>query len=305
MNRRDFVKQGSAFAAGSIIPISCSGPKKEQAMTEPVVEKPAKGLTNFGLQLYTLRNELPNGKDEVLQKVSEIGFQQLEMYMFEGQHHLGWPVNEFKQKLDDLGLKVISTHVPTGNGAPDTPGTFINGFDKVIEEANILGQKYLVCPYLTDSERTSLDDYKKILEMLNNAGEKCNAAGIQLCYHNHDFEFEEMEGEVPLLMMLENSDKATLQFELDIYWSTRGGFDALELFNKYPGRFPLWHVKDMSKTDPMETTYVGAGSIDFANILKNSGNSGLDIPIVEQEHYPIPVYEGLEKSHEFMRTVEI
>ena len=139
---------------------------------------------------------------------------------------------------------------------------------------------------------------------MNRAGEQCRAAGITFCYHNHEFEFEELEGKVPMELMIEETDPDTVQIELDIYWSTFANRDAVELFKKYPNRFPLWHVKDMNKEKPNETTYVGGGSIDYADIFKRSKKSGMEYYFVEQEHYPIEVFEGMQKSYDYMKAIK-
>ena len=132
---------------------------------------------------------------------------------------------------------------------------------------------------------------------------KCKEAGLTFCYHNHDFEFMELDGRVPMEMIIEETDVDKVQIELDIYWSTVAGRDAKALFDKYPNRFVLWHVKDKSKVAD-ETTFIGDGSIDYQAIFANSANSGMEYFFVEQEHYPTPVFEGIQKSFEFLRSMK-
>ena len=306
MKRRKFVKQGSALAAGGLL-WSCGGSSSTSDSKEMINEPNEKiptVLKEPGIQLYSLRNELPSDRKGVLKKISEIGYKYLETYLLEDEHHLGFEISEYKKILDDLGLQVMSGHIPTGRVAPEINGTLVNNFEKVIEDAQFLGQKYIVCPYLEDSERTSLDDYKKTIELLNISGEKCKAAGITFCYHNHEFEFIEMDGTVPMEMIIEGTEADKVQIELDIYWTTVAGRDAKALFDKYPGRFVLWHVKDKSKIAE-ETTFVGDGSINYAEIFKNSENSGLEYYFVEQEHYPTPVFEGIKQSFDYLQRVKI
>ena len=304
MKRRKFVKQTSAFAAGGML-LSCSPSGEKKASVEEIETSaaPSPETKDLGIQLYSLRNELPDDRLGVLQKISDIGYKYLETYLLEGEHHLGYPIAEYKKMLDDMGLQVMSGHIPTGRTAPELEGTLVNNFEKAIEDAIYLGQKYIVCPYLQDSERTSLDDYKATIELLNKSGEKCKEAGITFAYHNHEFEFEEMEGQIPMEMIIEQTDPDICQIELDIYWSTFAGRDAIELFNKYPNRFALWHVKDMNKENREETTFVGGGSIDYSRIFQNAQNSGMEYFFVEQEHYPTPVFEGIESSFKHLQSI--
>ena len=306
MKRRQFVKQGSAIAACGVL-WSCGalGESKNEAAvsTEPASE--AEGLKDIGLQLYSLRNELPSDREGVLKSISNIGYKYLETFLLEGKHHLGFPIADYKKMLDDLGLQVLSAHIPTGRNNPDLVGSMTNAFEKVIEDANYLGQKYIVCPHLAESERTSIDDYKSTIELFNSCSEQCKAAGITFAYHNHAFEFAELDGQVPMELIIEQSDPDLVKIELDIYWSTRAGRDAIELFNKYPNRFVLWHVKDMSKTNQDETTVVGQGSIDYANIFKNGGNSGMEYFFIEQEHYPIPAIDGIKQGFDHLKTIKV
>ena len=276
------------MAAGTMM-WSCMGPEK---LKEP------------GIQLYSLRNELPDDRAGILRAISDIGYKYLETYLMGGKHHLGYDVTEYKSMLDDLGLQVMSGHIPTGRTNPEVEGSLVNNFEKTLEDANYLGQKYIVCPYLADSERTSLDDYKKTIELLNASGEKCKSAGITFAYHNHEFEFIEMDGVVPMEMIIEESDPDLVKIELDIYWSTRGKRDAVEMFNKYPNRFVLWHVKDMNKQRPEETTFVGDGSIDYARVFENRANSGMEYYFVEQEHYPTPALDGIQKSFDYLNALK-
>lgn len=307
MQRRKFVKQGTALAAGGVL-WSCgaSTESKTNASNQMDVTSEAKrGLGDFGIQLYSLRFELPNDRAGVLKKISDIGYKYLETYVMDGKHHLGFPIADYRKMLDDLGLQVLSAHIPTGRPQPELVGSLTNNFEKVIEDAHYLGQRYIICPYLQESERTSLDDYKATIDLLNACGEKCKAAGITFCYHNHDFEFLELEGQVPMEMIIEQTDPELVQMELDIYWSTKAGRDTFELFDKYPNRFALWHVKDMSKTRENETTFVGDGSINYAEIFQKARNTGMEHFFVEQEHYPTPVFEGLQKSFEYLNALKV
>ena len=126
----------------------------------------------------------------------------------------------------------------------------------------------MVCAYLSPQERGSLDHYKKLADIFNKAGETCKKSNIQFCYHNHDFEFEVQDGVFPYDILLDKTDKNLVKMEMDLYWIKKAGQDPLALFQKHPGRFPLWHVKDMSKEADQIFTEVGNGIIDFKTIFQ-------------------------------------
>ena len=132
-------------------------------------------------------------------------------------------------------------------------GTMLHGWDKAVDDAAAAGIKYMVCAYLSTDERGDLDHYKKVADELNTAGERCKKAGIQLCYHNHDFEFIKQGDQFPYEILL-STDKDLVKMEMDIYWITKAGQDPIALFNQHPGRFPLWHVKDMDNTSNKDFT---------------------------------------------------
>ncbi|MDA0194880.1 MAG: sugar phosphate isomerase/epimerase [Bacteroidetes bacterium] len=304
MKRRKFVKQGSALAAGGLL-YSCGGSSTTQSTEstegEETVEE-VKKLDDIGIQLYTLRNELQaDGADRaaILKKVADVGYKHVEMYMLGGKHHLGYTREEFKSILDDLGMRVTSAHV--GIGGPDNPMTLTNGFEQVIDDAVFLGQKYIVCPHPGRIE--SIDAWKAKIDIFNGCGEQCKAAGVQFGYHNHALEFEEVDGQIPFDIIMQNSDPSIIQFELDMYWSIMAGAGSVELFNKYPNRFPLWHVKDMSKEKENETTFLGGGSIDYESVFANGGNAGRDLFYVEQEHYPIDAYQSIQKCYDYLSAI--
>ncbi|RYD69534.1 MAG: sugar phosphate isomerase/epimerase, partial [Sphingobacteriales bacterium] len=128
-------------------------------------------------------------------------------------------------------------------------------------------------------------------------------AGIQMAYHNHDFEFKDFDGKTGFDILLAETDPGLVKIEMDIYWVVRGGADPVDLFKKHPGRFPLWHVKDMDKTDPGRNTEVGTGKIDFKKIFAHAKLAGLDFPFVEQENFTIDPYESIAKSAAYLKGI--
>jgi sugar phosphate isomerase/epimerase len=179
-------------------------------------------------------------------------------------------------------------------------------FDKdgqqTIDAALTVGHKYIVIPHLDESIRKSLDDYKLVAERVNKAALLCKKNNIKLAYHNHDFEFTKLEGNTcGYDILLNECDKDLVDLEMDLFWVVTAGFDPIELFKKHPGRFKMWHVKDMDKSDPKKQTEVGSGSINFKQIFANAKLSGLEYFFVEQENLPVPGDEKIKKSIQYLK----
>lgn len=258
--RRQFLKL-SALGLGvaglglSVLPLS--------AQTNTSVAKVVPGL-----QLYTLRDLMAKSVADTLKLVAGVGYTQLEFAGYYDQS-----ATQLKKIMDSEGLSAPSAHVPLDVMQKD--------LDKVIEQALVMGHTYLVLPYLMDTDRKTIDQYKALAAFLNKAGEKIQAAGMQLTYHNHDFEFIKLSGEVPYDVLLNETDSKLVQMELDLYWVVKAGLSPLELFAKQPGRFPLWHVKDMDKAGGFAD--VGKGVIDFKPIFAKADAAGLRHAFVERD----------------------
>jgi sugar phosphate isomerase/epimerase len=263
-SRRDFLRNG-AFAAAAL-----SLPVKSLLAHAPAPYKP---LGNFGIQLWTVKEDLAANAKDTLKKLSVDGFKQIES--FEGKQGIfwGWKNTEFKKYMDDLGMNIISAHC-----------NISDGFEKKAAEAAEIGMKYLICPY--KGPQKSIDDFKRFADEFNKAGEICKKNGIRFAYHNHDYSFKAMNGEVPQEVMMKGTDKNLVDFEMDIYWVVAAGEDPKVWFDKHPGRFKLCHVKDLAKTAKgHESVQLGKGTIDFASILKAGNAKGLKYYIVEQEAF--------------------
>ena len=283
-NRRDFIKKTSLFASavafGSLT--SCnndSGGNEKKADTSniPTTVVPAgKPLGDFGLQLYTLRDDLPKDPKGILKQVAAFGYKQLEG--FEGAMGLWWGMNaaDFKKYLDELSVTMISSHCDT-----------TKNFEKKAAEAAQVGLKYLVSPYV--GKQKTLDDYKKIAAQFNKNGEICQKNGIRFAYHNHDYSFVQQDGQYPQDILMNNTDASLVDFEMDMYWVVTAGADPEAWLKKYGNRFRLCHVKDRSKTAKPEdhdaSVDLGTGSIDFSKLLKTASENGMQYYIVEQERY--------------------
>lgn len=235
----------------------------------------AKPIKNVGLQLYTLRSELAKDPEGTLKRVAEIGYKEVETFGYGGGKFFGKTPGEFKQLLTSLGLTTPSGHYMPNNLKKD--------WNVAVEHAAEVGQKYMMCAFLFPQDRKTIDDYKKLCETLNTAGGTCQKAGIQFGYHNHDFEFQTLDGQVPYQVMLKGTDPKLVKMELDLYWAIHAGQDPVALFKQNPGRFPLVHLKDMAKTEKREFAEVGTGSVDFQRILDARKIGGIEHYFVEQD----------------------
>ncbi len=247
-----------------------------------------KKLSKIGLQLYTVRKNMERDTPETLRSVAALGIREVEFAGYFGQ-----TPEKLKSLLKELGLAAPSAHISTATLRKDLP--------KAIEDAKIIGHQYLVLGYLPEEERSSLDDYKKLAELLDRAGEECRRAKIQFAYHNHDFEFKKTDGKIPFDLILAETDAQNVKMELDLYWITKAGFDPLDYFEKYSGRFPLVHVKDMD--DKKSFTEVGRGTIDFKKIFANARKAGIRHYFIEQDQTPAEPLESIKTSVKYLREL--
>jgi sugar phosphate isomerase/epimerase len=287
MKRREFIQQSALATAGAFALSSFTfAPNKK-----------------IGLQLYSLRDVIGKDVKGVLEKVAKFGYKELEAYSYNDGKIFNLKYKEFADQAKSLGMKVTSGHHLLGKSESNKAmkGTLMNDWERAVIDAKEVGQEFMVVAYLTADERTSLDDYKKICEALNKGGEICKKNGIRLNYHNHDFEFEKLDGVVAYDLMLKELDPKLVGMEMDLYWVHVANQSPLDYFAKYPGRFEQWHVKDMDKVDPKKQVDVGTGRIDFKSIFAKAKQAGLKHFYVEQEAYPVSSIESVEKS---IRNVE-
>jgi sugar phosphate isomerase/epimerase len=290
MKRRTFIQQSSCVAAGTVLVPGLLG----------CAESPSQ--KSIGIQLYTLKDIIGKDVRGTLKQVADIGFKELESYGYSDGKNFNLPYREFNKMANDLGLTIVSGHYGTGYGAPDMKGSLVNDWERAVEDAKNAGQKYMAIAWLHPQERQSLDDYKKVCAQMNQANEVCRKAGITFAYHNHEFEFEPLEGRIPYDVMCEELDES-IALELDIYWSTFANFDALELFKKYSGRIHLWHVKDMDRDKRERQTDVGSGSIDYKSIFKAADSSGMKHFFLEQEYFNTPQIEAITKGYNYLKGI--
>jgi sugar phosphate isomerase/epimerase len=259
----------------------------------------------IGLQLYTVRDAMAKDPAAALAKVAKLGFNSVEGATYTGTElFYGMNAKGFSSLLNQEGLIMPSAHYRLGeelvNGASQM-GTILNDWKKAVDDAAAVGVKYMVCAYLSQAERGNLEHYKTVAGMLDVAGQTCKQAGIQLCYHNHDFEFIQEDGKYPYETLLANTDPDLVKMEMDLYWITKAGQDPIALFNKYPGRFPLLHMKDMDKTPEKKFTEVGNGIIDFKKILAQSKKAGMKYFFVEQDVCPGDPFDSIAQSISYIK----
>lgn len=265
-NRRDFLRQGSLLLAGTAL-----APRIASAFPGNAP------LGTYGLQLYTLRDDLPKDPKGILKQVSAMGYKQLES--FEGDQGMFWGLGNkgFKKYVGDLGMTIVSSHCDC------TPA----GFDKKAADAGEIGMKYLINAWI--GTQKTLDDYKRRAEEFNAAGAICRKNGIRFAYHNHGYTFTKQEGQYPIDILMKYSDPALVDFEMDIYWVVVAGEDPEAWLKKYPNRFRLCHVKDRKKgADPKDedaSVDVGTGSLNWSKILGTAKAQGMRYYILEQEKY--------------------
>jgi sugar phosphate isomerase/epimerase len=277
-SRRDFLRISAAGAVGAFIL-----PSAAKSMTD----MPVQSKSNIGLQLYTIRAAMKADPKGSLKKVADIGYKLLELADYNNGKFYGYTPDEFKKICDDLGLQVLSSHINVESSASSQDDA-----KKIAEDHAKLGAKYCIQPWVEPQDRT-LDFFNKLVPKLNEAGKRMKDIGIKYGYHNHNFEFKPIDGKIPYFdILLPGLDKNLVTMEIDLYWTTKAGQDPVEIFKKYPGRFELFHMKDMYKkqapifdtTEASDFAPVGAGVIDFRRILAASKTAGMKYMIVEQDN---------------------
>jgi sugar phosphate isomerase/epimerase len=282
MNRRLFLNHAFAGALGGL------SLTKTNTMASVTTSRK---LSRIGLQLYTVRRELEKDFEGTLAKVAALGYSEVE---FAG--YFNRTPQQVKSVLGNNKLAAPSVHVLAAG--------LRGNLEQTIDAAKTIGHQYVVCAYLLPDERKSLDDYRRLIDLFNAAGERLKKAGLQFCYHNHDFEFTAIEGEIPYDLLLKGTDPNTVRMELDLYWIAKAGHSPLKYFSAYPGRFPLVHVKDMDATPKRFFTEVGRGTINFKEIFAGSEKAGIKHYFVEQDETPGSPFESIKVSIDYLKRLE-
>jgi len=253
------------------------------------LSRPGERLQRIGLQLYTVRDLMQVDVGRTLEKVAAVGYEEVE---FAG--YFGESPARLRMLLDAVGLDAPSSHVSLQDLTHDAA--------RVFDAAEVIGHRYLVVPSLDPQDRQSLDDYRRVAAALNGAAEIASARGLWVGYHNHDFELARIGGELPYDLLLSRTDPALVCFEMDFYWMTRGGADPVAYLERHAGRFHLCHIKDMDRRGKMAD--VGAGRIDFGEILRHRESAGLRHFYVEHDH-PTDPLASVRASYDFLRKLEL
>jgi sugar phosphate isomerase/epimerase len=261
-------------------------------------------IEKIGLQLYTVRDVLKEDFDGTLEKISAIGYREVEL-----GDSVDKPAKVVRDALNRHGLVAPSTHVPYKSLGENWP--------EVIEDAKIVGLSYIVNPWIDDEIRNQPDGWKRAAETFNRAGAMSKKSGIQFAYHNHWIEFvPTTDGKLPYDILLQECDPDLVKMEMDLCWITVGGQDPLKYFARYPGRFPMVHVKDLKKVPNVATvregrftgasmaelTEVGSGIIDWKRIFSHSEQAGIKHYFVEHDNPQMPI-ESIRVSYKYLERL--
>ncbi len=320
MKRRSFVKNTSAattaFALFPALASSCT----------------TKSLNTIGVQLFSLPKLLEKDFNTGIKKLAEIGYKEIEMYGpfpfsvdaikkrwatitpnlgFSGSGYFGHTLQQVKTVLEEHRVKVTSIHLDME--------TMQTRMDDIGEAGDALGFEYIGLPAIPEDKRKTLDDYKRVAEEFNKIGEKAKKAGLKFAYHNHGYGLTEMDGQIPLELIFDQTDPNLVFFEMDIYWTVAGGADPIDYLKSYPGRYHLMHLKDMKKKVKFSgdggapgqwielfpyMTVLGEGVLDIPSIIAFAQKKGVRHFYVEQDMVDNPEV-ALKKSFDYIKTIEL
>jgi len=279
-SRRKFLKQTGKFAAGSMLLPSISKALSPQKVMNP------------GVQLYTFRKEMLADATGTLKQIAALGIKQIESAGSDKGYYYGLKPREMKQVCSDLGMTLRSGHIQVDEK-----------FQQTISDAVDAGQEYLICSSLPAKGQT-VDNYKKTAAAFNLSGEACKKANLKFGYHNHDYEFEQENGKVLYDVLVENTDAALVNLEMDLGWVIAAGKDPVTYFNNFPGRFPLWHLKDMDLVKKHSVEF-GKGGLDIVKMLSNAKQSGMKYFFIEQEEYSSSPLESMKENMEYLKKIKL
>ena len=273
MNRRQFISKSATALA-------LSGLAGHQAFAS-MTSAPNKG--RIGIQLYSVRNDLPKDFLGTLKKLSDIGYSQVELYGFNGDKFLDYSINDLRKVVEDLGMTISSTHTSSRMLPEDLNAPEWDFWKKRAEFLLSGGAKYAVQSSFPARGELTLDQLKGIATFFNNAGEICKRGGIKFGYHNHTDEFKKVGDEVILEYLIKNTDPGLVFFQLDMGHTVNGGGDCFQLLRTYPKRIPLWHASDFHAINKVYTL-LGQGSVPYPALFELAESSGLELLTVEQEN---------------------
>jgi sugar phosphate isomerase/epimerase len=300
LQRRAFLKKTGAVVLGNILlanKINAAFAQKHHAV---------------GLQLFTFFTSIDDDVQGTLKKIADIGYKEIESAFSKKGGYYGMKPKEFARMLNGLGLSWKSHHVlgapfklpPNAKMPTDANGNPIkippmrnlrDNMQELVDEAAEGGLEYLVC---ANSPTNTTADINSSVEVLNKTDEACKKAGIVFAYHNHDMEFHDVSGQIPYEVFL---SQTKMKMEIDLAWATKGGQDPVELFKKHPGRFPLWHVKDLDAKREVILP-VGSGTIDYKRIFEAAPQAGMKHFFVEHD-MPADAMASVTSSYNYLTKV--
>ena len=295
-SRRDFLRTAGTLlggaVGGSLLGACTTASSGDGDTAAAVATRDSAARTTgqaIGVQLYTVRTLMEKDVEGTLASIADIGYDEVE---FAG--YFGREPAKLRETLDRVGLAAPATHIPLQMLRDDLDG--------VLDTSLVLGHRWVVLPYLEEKDRT-LASYRQLAGDFNRWGAACSERGLRFAYHNHDFEFRKTDGVVPFDLLLAETDPSLVAMELDIYWITAAGQDPLAYFERHPGRFPLWHVKDGTFGGGERTmTAVGEGSIDYASIFARASQAGRQHMFVEHDQ-PADPLANARTSYENVRRM--
>ena len=276
VNRREFVQTMTAIGATTLF---CKVPRTAHSAR----------LEKVGLQLYTVRDKMKEDFEATLARVAEIGYKEVE---FAG--YFDHAPADVRAILDRHGLSAPSTHIALGE---------MDAWKASLDTAKAIGHDYVVVPWIPQEKRMTLDGWKNVADVFNRAAQMAHDTGLQFAYHNHDFEFPKMDGQIPYDLLLQNTDPKLVQLEIDLYWITKAGQDPLSYFARWPGRVPLVHVKDSAGAPEHKMADVGQGKIDWKRIFAKRDQAGIKHFFVEHDQPPQP-FQDIAASYNYLKNLE-
>ena len=287
MNRRQFISRSAALLA-------LSGVAGQQAFAS-IAAKPNKG--RIGVQLYSVRNELPKDFEGTLKKLSAMGYSAIEPYGFRNDKFFGHTMKELSIILKDMGMTISGTHTGSGILPEDVNAPEWDFWKKRAEYLKSGGGKWAVQASFPGAK--SIDDLKRVAAHLNRVGEVCKKGGVKFAYHNHSEELKKIDGEVILEYLIKNTDPKLVFFQLDMGHVVNGGGDCISYLRNFPKRIPLWHASDFDAASRVYTD-VGKGSVPYATLFDLAKSSGLEVLTVEQETID-NIFDSLKFNFDYLK----
>ena len=275
MKRRDFLTASAGLAAGSLL------------LPQLVRSAANTRVTTVGIQLYTVRKEMLADPVGTLKQLAKIGFRELESARSDKGNYYGLKPKEIRKITEDLGMKLRSGHIHVDKD-----------WERSIEEATQTGQQYIISAVLPSQGQT-IEHYQESADAFNKLGEECRKSHLSFGYHNHDSEFETVKGRVLYDILLERTNPSLVTMEMDLGWVVAAGHDPFQYFSKYPGRFPLWHLKDMDKARKQSTEF-GKGKVDIRGLLQHTKQAGMKHFFLEQEEYAHSAFESIQIDYDYL-----